>query len=159
MTKTNIKRYLASGLLASTLAVAATTAQAQSINCARVASDGAAYSAIIVASLNRDVAGASHRLNRRKTLRVNSVDSISFSGCNVAINANVTLVRKIRRNARGNMRLTARVTELNTSGNRVCLGNARVDSLRLSNTLRVGEAAYRWVANRVIPGTECRALF
>ena len=158
--KNSVKSYLSAFVGAATLAVVSVSgAQAQSAtNCNTIEAIGNSNATSIMSAINARSAGQTHRINRRKQLRLNSISSLSFNDCNVTINADVTLIRKIRRNARGNMRMTARVNSFDPTRNQICLSGSRVDSLRLSRTLRLGEAVYRWIANRALPGTQCFSL-
>ena len=117
---------------------------------------GTSERARVLTQLNDNVRGFEYRINRRKQLVINNIQDVRFSGCTVTVIANVTLKRRIRRNARGTAIITGNISELNTS--RVCFNNAKLNRIRLSNTLRVGEAFYRWIANKVIPNNVCYSL-
>ena len=129
---------------------------AQTLDCNEVESEGNNASAVLVALLNSEVAGTTRRINRRKTLRINEVRELTFDGCRATVVAHVTLTRKIRRNAHGTVRVTANVTSF--SGTEVCLSNTQLRSINVSNTLRFGEAVYRWIANKIIPDNHCLAF-
>jgi hypothetical protein len=101
---------------------------------------------------NNRLAGREHRVSPRKTLVINSVESISGSDCDVVMEATVTLQRRIRRDAQGTMRLAGRLVLDN--GN-MCIVAATVTDLRLSNTLFVGEFFYKLLAGSI---TDCLAL-
>ena len=107
----------------------------------------------ILAEMNRTTAGATYKVSSRKTMVINKIESIRFEGCKAIAKANVTLKRKIRRNARGTVTITAEVDKYTKT--RICLKNQRLDKIRLSNTLRVGEGFYKWIANKVIPNNVC----
>lgn len=55
----------------------------------------------ILGDIDRRYAGASYRINRRKTFVIHNVENIRFSGCEMTLRMRVTLRRKIRRNANG----------------------------------------------------------
>jgi len=93
---------------------------------------------------------ASKRLNRRKTFEVYSARSVSTDGCDVSGRFNVKLKRKIRRDASGHMDVKARINRFTG-----CFEDIKVTELKLSYTLRVGEAIYRHVANKKLPETLC----
>ena len=104
------------------------------------------------------MAGFEQRINRRKTLRINRLESASFNGCQVDINLNVTLKRRIRRDATGRVSIRANITSVNlVTGGRaeICVRNPEVRSVHLSHTLRIGEAFYRRAANRALPDNTC----
>jgi hypothetical protein len=153
-TSLRIKKNIFTILLLSAASLLfANGATAQALDCGSVEEFGNNFSNIILNQVNNRVAGTSKRINRRKTLRINRVESLSFSGCTVYTKANVTLKRKIRRDAHGHVRMKATVSSFN--GNRVCLRSPRVTSVSLSRTLKIGEAVYRWVANKILPQSIC----
>lgn len=112
----------------------------------------------IISQLNGRFAGASQRINRRKTVRINRISSISFNGCNVTARANVTLKRKIRRDAHGTATVRAKISSFNLGSKRVCFKNVNLSALSLSRTLGIGERFYRWIANKVLPNNQCLSL-
>ena len=128
------------------------------ISCNTVASYGNYYRYNIVTILNNRMAGASYRYNRRKSLRINGVETISFSGCRMIARVNVTLKRKIRRDAHGIVGIQADITSLNLNNFQFCYDNARVTNVNLSNTLRIGESAYQWMANNLFSNSSCFIL-
>lgn len=130
-------------------------AQEPPIDCAVVESLGSALSADILDGINERVSGASHRISRRKTLIINNAQSVSFSGCQLGLNLDVTLKRKIRRNAHGNIVLRGNISSFDLAEREICYTGLSVTDVDLSRTLRPGEAAYRWVANAVLPNSGC----
>jgi len=125
------------------------------VSCRLVGSLGRGMADEIVEELNREVAGEVHRINRRKSLRINRVLDVAFNGCEARVRADVTLKRKIRRNAHGPITMAARIVHLDLREQVLCLDKARVSSVKLSRTTRLGEAMYRWVANKVMPSRRC----
>ena len=129
------------------------SAESYALSCQQIQTLGNALSSHIEREINQEVAGFTQRINRRKTLVVHNVHSTSFTGCDLQTKLRVTLQRKIRRNAHGNVTLKARVASFN--GNRVCLSNVRVTNVDLSRTLGIGEWFYRQAANKAIPNNQC----
>lgn len=126
------------------------------LNCRVVQAFGNASRDTIIANINATVAGQERRINRRKTLVIHEVDGISFDGCEVLIDANVTLERKIRRDARGSAQVVGRVASISRERQVLCFErNPRVMRLDVSNTGIIGESMYRWVANMVQPVDRC----
>lgn len=113
-----------------------------------------------VAELEADVGGERYRINRRKTLRINGVTDISFSGCRVTVDLDVTLERRIRRDAHGSVRIRgdAEARLIDTRTAEICIEDPEVVDVDLSNTTIVGEAIYRGIANLVIPRRACFAV-
>ena len=107
---------------------------------------------LAVELLNSQVAGSSHRINKRKTLVVNKVDSVTGTSCNIRSQVGVTLKRKIRRDASGHVILKG---TLRLDGGKICIANTSVADVDVSNTLNIGEAVYKWVANKVLPNELC----
>jgi hypothetical protein len=103
--------------------------------------------------LNQQVAGASYKISSLKRLEINRVDSISGSDCSFRANVNVTLHRKIRRDATGTVVLKGTL-DLSNEG-KICVAGASVADVDVSNTLSLGEAIYKWVANMVLPDNMC----
>ncbi|MEO0934386.1 MAG: hypothetical protein AAFY21_11730 [Cyanobacteria bacterium J06641_2] len=111
---------------------------------------------LILRKVNNNVAGQSHRISRRKRLVINHLKDISFNGCSMNIEMDVTLKRKFRRDAHGTVKVRADIT--NFSYKQLCYQNAKVTDVNLSRTLRIGEAAYKWVANKVLPNGQCLSV-
>ncbi|MEM7555937.1 MAG: hypothetical protein AAF378_17940 [Cyanobacteria bacterium P01_A01_bin.84] len=128
------------------------------INCNAVESFGNAYKSQILTKINDSVAGKSQKINRRKTLRVNQVKSVSFDKCRIKVSTHVTLKRKVRRNAHGTVKMRADITSFNLPSKRLCYKNAKVTDVNLSRTLGIGEAIYKWVANKALPNNKCITL-
>lgn len=127
--------------------------------CTLVETFGAAENERIIAEIDALYDGYSERINRRKTLVMGKVQSVTFNGCKMRIVLKGTLKRKIRRDARGlfyinatmkNMRL-----DLSARTGRGFVKNAEVDKIRVSRTLRLAEAFYRKVANRFVEKDVC----
>lgn len=157
-----MKRLLSTVVMTSliiTTGLSTNSARAQAppppIDCAVVESLGSALSTDILDNINERVAGASHRISRRKTLIINNARSVSFSSCELELDLDVTLERKIRRNAHGNIVLRGNISSIDLAEREVCYTGLRVADVNLSLTLRPGEAAYRWVANAVLPNSGC----
>jgi hypothetical protein len=107
---------------------------------------------IALGIVNQQAAGARHEISKRKTLVINSVDSLSGSLCSFSARVDVTLKRKIRQDANGHVTLKG---ALRIADGRICIANASVSGVDLSNTLNIGEAVYGWVANKALPSTLC----
>jgi hypothetical protein len=126
------------------------------LNCRVVEAFGNASRDTILANINATVAGQERRINRRKTLVIHEVDDIRFTGCDVLVDANVTLERRIRRDARGNAQVAGRVASISRERRQLCFErNPRVVRMDVSNTGIIGESMYRWVANMVQPVDRC----
>ena len=126
---------------------------AQSSHCRNVETIGNGASTFILEQVNGQVAGTRERISRRKTLVIHDADQASFKGCTMTLNLNATLKRKVRRDARGDIKLKANVASFDR--NRICLSNVRVSNVSLSRTLNIGEAIYRRVANKSISNNQC----
>ena len=74
------------------------------------------------------------------------------------VRANVTLKRKVRRDAHGTVKMQARVSSLDLAQRKICYDSARVTDVNLSRTLGIGERVYKWVANIVLPNRGCYTL-
>lgn len=147
-----------SGTVTGALTTLQAPAKAQSLNCAQVQNLGTRYNDQLLNAVNGKVAGKTHRINRRKKLRINRVDAVQFNGCRMNVRANVTLKRKIRRDAHGTVKMRARVSSLDLAQRKICYDSARVTDVNLSRTLGIGERVYKWVANIVLPNRGCYTL-
>jgi hypothetical protein len=107
---------------------------------------------VALALINSQAAGYRQELSDRKTLVVRSVRAVSGTNCKIGAEVNVTLERRIRRDASGVISVRG---DLNLNNGKLCISNAQVIGVSLSNTLGVGEAIYRRVANRVLPTNLC----
>lgn len=144
----------ANQLSAVSVAFALTATSVEAQNCDEVERYGTYYNAMIISELNA-LLPYTHEISRRKKLRLNKIDSIAFEGCRAVIIGNVTLKRKIRRNAHGRMRMRTDVTEVSFSDRRLCLKNLKVQSVSLSRTARIGERFYKRFGNRFMPKETC----
>lgn len=127
--------------------------------CTIVQGFGRAQNAVIKAEIDRLYAGFSYHVNKRKSVVIDHVESVTFNGCDMRIKLAGAVKRKIRRDAAGSFYVdavmkNARLDLPNRSG-RGCVKDARIDKVRLSNTLRLGEAFYRKVANRFVEHNVC----
>ena len=110
---------------------------------------------LILRKVNSNIAGQSYRINRRKRLLIHHLKDISFKGCSMNLEMDVTLKRKIRRDAHGTVKMRADITYFSFFGRQLCYHNAKVTDVNLSRTLGIGEAAYKWVANKALPNGQC----
>lgn len=125
------------------------------LDCRVVESVGNEMAESIREDLHAEVAGDTYRISRRKKLVIHSVDRVWFEGCRMRALQSVTLKRRVRRDAHGTVRLGADITDANLRTREVCYDRARVEDVSLSRTLGIGEAVYRWAANRVLPDNDC----
>lgn len=153
---------LAALTLAALTTLTAAPAAADPIrDCATIGTFGTLFANAFLHDMESDIAGRSYRINRRKTLVIHGVDTVTFAGCRVDATLDVTLRRRIRRDAHGTMKVHATVTSVDLQhrdGVEICIADPRLDRVRLSNTLRLGEAVYRWVANIALPDRYCAIL-
>ena len=150
-------------LLAMTIAACLQPAFAQRspppLDCRVVERIGNDHRTQIVAGLNDTVAGLEKEINRRKTMRIESIEDIAFDGCKVSTTARVELGRKIRRDAEGTAKVVGRVASISLRDRTLCFDkHPRVASMKLSHTTELGEALYAWVANKVNPVDKCVAF-
>ena len=125
------------------------------INCNSFEAFGNQFKPQILAQINQGMQGESYKINKRKTLKIHKLQSISFDGCRIKGNLKVTLKRKVRRDAHGNVKIRADITSFNLANKRFCFKNAKVTNVNLSRTLRIGERVYRWAANKALPNNKC----
>lgn len=126
------------------------------LDCRVVEAVGNDHKAQIIAGLNETVAGLEKDINRRKTLRIQSVEDIAFDGCKVVTTARIELGRKIRRDAEGSAKVAGRVASLSLRDRVLCFEkHPKIASMNLSHTTEVGEKMYEWVANQVNPVDKC----
>lgn len=92
---------------------------------------------------NLSFAGEEIRVSKRKTLVVNWVQSVSGSYCEVMIETNVTLRRKVRRDAHGTMTLVGQLALVDGDP---CIVDTRIEDFSLSHTLVIGEFFYEKMA-------------
>lgn len=121
--------------------------------------NGPTMNARILDEVNRRYAGYSKEYNRRKTFKINRADLVTFSGCSMRIQFSAELQRKIRRDAEGTIYVDATMKNLDlnlrTRSGRACVKDAEVDQIRMSNSLRIGEAVYRGFANSFLDREMC----
>ena len=125
-------------------------------DCRVVEAVGNDRKAQILAGLNETVAGLEKEINRRKTMRIVSVEDIAFDGCKVITTARIELGRKIRRDAEGTATVAGRVASLSLRDHVLCFDkHPKVARMNLSHTTELGERIYEWVANKVNPVDKC----
>jgi hypothetical protein len=107
---------------------------------------------VAAALISPQIAGKEHEISKRKTLVIHGLESISGSECNFRAVVDVTLKRKIRRDASGTVVLKG---QLHIDGGQICISNASVADVDVSNTLNIGEEFYEWVANAALPTNIC----
>jgi hypothetical protein len=125
-------------------------------DCRVVQAVGNDHKTQILAGLNDTVAGLEKDINPRKTMRIVSVEDISFDGCKVVTTARIELGRKIRRDAEGTATVTGRVASISLRDRVLCFDkHPKVARMNLSRTTELGERLYEWVANKVNPVDKC----
>lgn len=150
--KTNIKSFLL--ILSILISTIPLTLNAQGrLNCRVVESVGNANSIKILNQINSEIEGTVYKISPRKKLILKKVRKVHFDGCKIIVDVEAKLKRKIRRDAKGTIRISAIIDSFNRD--RVCVKKAKVDKIKLSNTLRIGEKFYKWVANKVLPNNHC----
>ena len=133
--------------------LATTNGKAQ-INCTFVENYGNASKAQILEQINNSVAGLEYKVGvtNLKKLKIKEAKNIAFDGCKVTLELRVTLKRKVRRDAKGTIFVTGTIHKAQFYGlKHIMVKNAKVDQIRLSRTLRIGEKFYKWAANRTFP--------
>ena len=68
--------------------------------------------------------------------------------------------RSVRKNAKGTITIKGDVVSANnllgkTGKKSICISNAKIKEVDVSNTLRIGEKFYEWGANKVFPNNQC----
>ncbi|AKA34516.1 hypothetical protein [Flagellimonas lutaonensis] len=136
------------------------------INCNFVQSYGNASKSKILEQINGLVAGAQYDVGATnlKKLEIKEAKNITFNGCKVTLELRVKLKRlelrvklkrKVRRDATGTIIVTGNVHKAQLYGAKyILVKNAKVDKVRLSKTLRIGERFYKWAANRAFPNNQ-----
>lgn len=160
-----MKRYflalIALGTVAGTLAPLQLKAQEpiliaqRSLDCNAVESLGNLLLPVVSSEINNRVAGTSHVINNRKTLKINRVNNIAFKGCKVSLDLDVVLQRKIRRDAAGTIKMSGDISSFDLGKREICYRNAGISSVSLSRTLGIGESFYKWVGNKALPNSDC----
>lgn len=128
------------------------------VDCTAIETLGSNFNPYILNTLNGALGGQIHRINRRKTLKIHGVNSVNFNDCSMVLELNVTLERKIRRDAHGTVAMTVNISSFEPIQRSFCYEGARLTSVDLSRTTIVGEAFYRWIANMVMPNSDCFTL-
>ena len=110
----------------------------------------------ILDQINAEMKGQSFRISKRKKLVIKQATKFELSGNLVYLTFDVKLKRKLRRDAHGYI-IVKGTYGFNFSGTspQVCLSNPSVTKVKLSNTLRLGEAFYRKFAGGALPKNTC----
>lgn len=113
----------------------------------------------ILSDVNRDYAGRTERISRRKSFVLNRATQITFTGCKMRMRFDAEMKRKIRRDASGTVDVVATMKNFRFGSRsrpgRACVKDASVDDVSLSNTLRIGEFFYKKVANWFMEKPTC----
>ncbi len=156
MTVSRLVRTLSISVLFAGACPALAQSASPPLDCRVVEAVGNDHRAQILAALNGTVAGLENEINRRKTLRIVSVEDIAFEGCKVRTTARIELGRKVRRDAEGTAVVSGRVASLSLRDRTLCFDrHPRIARMNLSHTTEVGERVYEWVANKVNPVDKC----
>ena len=124
------------------------------LDCRVVEAVGNDHKAQIIAGLNDTVAGLEKEINRRKTMRIESVEDIAFDGCKVVTTARIELGRKIRRDAEGTAKVVGRVASLSLRDRLLCFEkHPKIASMNLSHTTEVARRCTNGWPTRSIPWT------
>jgi hypothetical protein len=149
---------LSLALLTAGLVAAPATAQAAPLTCEQVGGALNLFGELIRVQLDSRVAGSEYKISKRKSLVIHGVEYVGPGDgpCQVVVVANVTLKRKLRADAHGTVTGKAHVTvdAVGVTTYDLFFDDIRVADVSLSNTLEIGEAIYRWVANKAIPDAE-----
>lgn len=121
-------------------------------DCDRISGQSTTIKPILLAELNKELAGKKYKVGKLKDLIVKEVKDVVFDGCKATFKVGVKLSREVRRNAHGNLYIDAKVT--NYKAGRICLGDATVDRAKVSNTTRLGEKFYSWVGTLMFDGDQ-----
>ncbi len=134
--------------------ISAHTVNAQ-VNCRLVERVGNSHPVndTILKKINDSIAGLDYKISKRKTLHIYNATKVTFKGCKIIVDADVKLKRKIRKDAKGKVKVIGVVYRI--TRDKFCVKKAKVDKVRLSNTLRIGEGFYKWIANIVLPDNTC----
>lgn len=126
------------------------TASAAPLTCNEIELVTAFARSEVLAELNSRIAGEEYRINSRKRLVIHGVNDVQVQGCEITVITQLTLKRRIRRDAHGTVtaRATVSVNSLGSNTFDVSFDNVRVTDVSLSHMLEIGEAIYRWFANR-----------
>lgn len=117
--------------------------------------------AILLEKLREQSVGDSYEgLTNLKKIVIKDLESLRFEGCNAIAIARVVVDRKVRRNAKGTIRIKGEVVRVNnllgkTGLKSVCISNATIKDVDVSHTFRLGEKFYKWGANKVFPNNQC----
>jgi hypothetical protein len=121
--------------------VALTSLESQAITC----NDFSVDDELVLVVLNAELAGYEHEINKRKTLVINDFEWVTGDECEVIMLVDVTMKRKLRKDAHGTMILEG---TLDTSGGQICLVDIQLTEFSLSHTLQVGEWFYEKLAGK-----------
>lgn len=124
-----------------------------------ISGNSAEMNARILTDINRDFAGRTERISRRKSFVLQRATEITFSGCKMRMRFDAKMKRKIRRDASGTVDVVATMRNFRIGSSsrpgRACVKDAKIDNVSLSNTLRVGEFFYKKVGNWFIETPTC----
>lgn len=115
----------------------------------------------ILLQINEYAAGSEYKgLTNLKEIRIKKIESIRFEGCKMFAIARVVIDRKVRKNAKGVIEIKADVISVKnllsqTETKSICIANAKIKDVDVTNTLNIGEKFYEWAANKVFPNNQC----
>jgi hypothetical protein len=122
--------------------VAMASPESQALTCNELSVDDE----LVLIIVNAELSGYEHEISKNKTLVLNSFESVTGDECEVVIEANVTMKRKLRKDAHGTMILEG---TLDTSGGQLCSVDTHVTDFSLSHTLGPGEWFYEKLAGKI----------
>lgn len=139
-------------LCTTAFAIAGSGVQAEVLSCAEVRKTLEENQGAIVLVVNAELAGYKHKVSALKTVVINSVTSLrpGPGDCEVIGTAELTMKRKIRRDAHGTVSARSRITvdKLGPLQYNIVLNDPRVDDVNLSRTWELGEDFYEKAFNK-----------
>lgn len=140
-----------------------TNMYAQALNCRVIESVGnhPDVNPILLEKIREQSVGDSFDgLTNLKRIIIKDIESLRFEGCNAIAVARVVVDRKVRKNAKGTIRVKGEVVSVRnllgkTGLKSVCISNATIKDVDVSHTFRLGEKFYKWAGNKVYPDNQC----
>lgn len=140
-----------------------TTLKAQSLDCRLIERLGnhPDVNPEILRQINEQAANTEYKgMTNLKTIKIKEIESVRFEGCKIIAIARVVIDRKVRKNAKGTIEIRADVVSVKnllstTETKSICVKNAKIKNVNVSNTLKIGEKFYEWAANKIFPNNQC----
>ena len=128
---------------------------ANALDCTVVETTGDSMGRAIASDLSRKVAGQKNEITGQKTLILNNVVNVWFTGCEIEAMSQVTVKREFKSTLHGLVSMKGQVTKFDDT--EICVANIGFVNGTLPKDASISRAVYNWVVGQSLPNGTCFA--